>query len=924
MSTQEAVATIEKSFILVAKASWERILARALPNHRRIASYTLQAAHVAVFATTSAMAGVSCLQAAHAAVGPLRLGTKGAVAVSLCWCGMPLLFLCVHLPAGGHSVAASAALRCDPLSRGRADNDCGSGCGCESDIAALDSGALGARTDAWRRSLGILGGRIKACSHQVSVFCDAADAAAAAAAAAVTAEDSNSMTPTEAAEAATAELRPPGAELLARFSVTVAAGDLNARAACTRAEADADGVPIRFDELTALRAIRSVASKEDEESKDREEPQPEPQLEEQPLVFGKHSTCDDDNEALPGAPAPAQAQAQAAGPAPTPAARPTHLAARPTPLARAMLQSYSNCRPWVAVSALREAPICFKPTYKFDIGSHNYDTSPKQRTPGWTDRVLVTTAADAAAAAAAAATRPQVWNLRSGFARRSGAKWRGYRFQEGLQHLFRPQPSDDVAGTRAGAGAGAATAQAPTTDMPPSARMKRRRGRKRGCKRKRGRAGLRATVRLDLDQDLVARSETSSSSLSSAAPSEAGGGYDVAAIPVVVPPSRWSWIGWGCACGAKAVDVSDAVRLPSEFEQPELPSDRPLELSDDPRALSSAGDRGGRDGQQRSLPTPRHKATAAVTQPPLPPSQSVGTPGGSGPYGGSDSEFTATTRPGTAEPARQSPDARRSDGHQLVHTASMTRLSPLGNGERRCATPGPGPGPGPGLGLGLGVSPLPAAAISQAAARRFLHRETCPACGHSLSLGSDNSPRLRPGTPAGGRHASWCPLARRPQTPAPLLATGRSSLGGGSLFALSPTPAPLFSSRAMTDRAQPTGRGSEAVPVAASASSPGTPTPTPRMPVALPLPLPVTPAPSGPNSPRTSARSDVVLDAAGVAVMNYSSADCTHSDHRPVRAVLLLAAPQPEPESARPEPVPGAPTARSRGLRATHRGCTVI
>ncbi|KAJ8603471.1 hypothetical protein CTAYLR_005104 [Chrysophaeum taylorii] len=35
-----------------------------------------------------------------------------------------------------------------------------------------------------------------------------------------------------------------------------------------------------------------------------------------------------------------------------------------------------------------EAPVDFPPTYKFDIGSHVYDTSKKRRVPSWTDRIL--------------------------------------------------------------------------------------------------------------------------------------------------------------------------------------------------------------------------------------------------------------------------------------------------------------------------------------------------------------------------------------------------------------------------------------------------------------------------------------------------------------------------------------------------------
>mmetsp|Transcript_23089 Transcript_23089/g.60340 ORF Transcript_23089/g.60340 Transcript_23089/m.60340 type:complete len:401 (-) Transcript_23089:78-1280(-) len=35
-----------------------------------------------------------------------------------------------------------------------------------------------------------------------------------------------------------------------------------------------------------------------------------------------------------------------------------------------------------------EAAVTFAPTYKFDAGTDTYDTSPKQRLPAWTDRVL--------------------------------------------------------------------------------------------------------------------------------------------------------------------------------------------------------------------------------------------------------------------------------------------------------------------------------------------------------------------------------------------------------------------------------------------------------------------------------------------------------------------------------------------------------
>ncbi|XP_062870417.1 inositol polyphosphate 5-phosphatase K [Trichomycterus rosablanca] len=35
-----------------------------------------------------------------------------------------------------------------------------------------------------------------------------------------------------------------------------------------------------------------------------------------------------------------------------------------------------------------EGPLHFPPTYKFDVGTHTYDTSAKKRKPAWTDRIL--------------------------------------------------------------------------------------------------------------------------------------------------------------------------------------------------------------------------------------------------------------------------------------------------------------------------------------------------------------------------------------------------------------------------------------------------------------------------------------------------------------------------------------------------------
>jgi hypothetical protein len=39
-------------------------------------------------------------------------------------------------------------------------------------------------------------------------------------------------------------------------------------------------------------------------------------------------------------------------------------------------------------ASLTEAPLYFRPTYKFDHGRDIYDTSSKQRIPSWTDRIL--------------------------------------------------------------------------------------------------------------------------------------------------------------------------------------------------------------------------------------------------------------------------------------------------------------------------------------------------------------------------------------------------------------------------------------------------------------------------------------------------------------------------------------------------------
>lgn len=41
-----------------------------------------------------------------------------------------------------------------------------------------------------------------------------------------------------------------------------------------------------------------------------------------------------------------------------------------------------------AFTGYEEGPILFAPTYRYDVGTDNYDTSEKMRIPAWTDRIL--------------------------------------------------------------------------------------------------------------------------------------------------------------------------------------------------------------------------------------------------------------------------------------------------------------------------------------------------------------------------------------------------------------------------------------------------------------------------------------------------------------------------------------------------------
>lgn len=38
----------------------------------------------------------------------------------------------------------------------------------------------------------------------------------------------------------------------------------------------------------------------------------------------------------------------------------------------------------IAFTGYQEGPLLFRPTYRYDLGTDNYDTSEKMRIPAWT------------------------------------------------------------------------------------------------------------------------------------------------------------------------------------------------------------------------------------------------------------------------------------------------------------------------------------------------------------------------------------------------------------------------------------------------------------------------------------------------------------------------------------------------------------
>ena len=57
-------------------------------------------------------------------------------------------------------------------------------------------------------------------------------------------------------------------------------------------------------------------------------------------------------------------------------------------LERDQLRVAQRRNPIFPLRSLQEAPIAFAPTYKYDVGSANYDSSEKRRSPAWCDRIL--------------------------------------------------------------------------------------------------------------------------------------------------------------------------------------------------------------------------------------------------------------------------------------------------------------------------------------------------------------------------------------------------------------------------------------------------------------------------------------------------------------------------------------------------------
>ena len=57
-------------------------------------------------------------------------------------------------------------------------------------------------------------------------------------------------------------------------------------------------------------------------------------------------------------------------------------------LDRDQLLASRRKNPGFRLRSFNEAPITFAPTYKYDVGTDEYDSSDKKRSPAWCDRIL--------------------------------------------------------------------------------------------------------------------------------------------------------------------------------------------------------------------------------------------------------------------------------------------------------------------------------------------------------------------------------------------------------------------------------------------------------------------------------------------------------------------------------------------------------
>jgi phosphatidylinositol-bisphosphatase len=106
IGTQEACRSIEMSLLLPSKAKWESRLRETLGSeYVCVATHTLAAIHLALFARRSLMGSIRCIRTAHVATGIANtLGNKGGVGISVAIGRTSLLLVNSHLAAHQNAV----------------------------------------------------------------------------------------------------------------------------------------------------------------------------------------------------------------------------------------------------------------------------------------------------------------------------------------------------------------------------------------------------------------------------------------------------------------------------------------------------------------------------------------------------------------------------------------------------------------------------------------------------------------------------------------------------------------------------------------------------------------------------------------------------------------------------------------------------